>query len=285
MKFVHINPSNFYQHRFVDIASNMREFLGIIEHTGIVHFSHVRTYKDQSRCLMTTHPDFSEIFIKEKFYQRVFCADPSLYKEGFVLLKNIGCNDIEKALAQCQIGETATFVKPHEDYTDFWYFGANLEQKSMTEFYGANIDMLEKFIGYFKQRGKQLLNYIYDNQLIYPGKLEDKSLLVSDKWDEINMSPKRQKFSTNYPDLVDDSKQLLEIATQKNFTFAELRCAYHLRRGYTPKEIARKVNSSVRTIEKHLVQLKQKMGSRSLIHLVSQLCSFKHSSSKIVSYY
>lgn len=275
MKYVDINPSNFYQHRFVDVASNMREFIYIIGYTNIVHFSHVRTYKDQSKCLITTHPEFSELFIKQGFYKRVFCADPSKYKKGLALVKNIDCHEIENGLAQCQIGETAVFVNPTSEYTDFWYFGAKLGTENMGDFYCANIDLLEKFISYFQQRGKRLLDHVYDNQLIYPGQLDDKTLLVSNKWDQINLLPQRDKLSIIHADRIDENSLLFELALSKRFTLAELRCAYYLRKGCVPKEIARYTNISVRTVEKHLINLKNKMNSRSLIHLVSQLHTSK----------
>lgn len=258
-----VNVDNYQKQFHVSVADNIRQICSILSPYGITHFSHGRNYNSEAYSLFTTHPEFSEIFIREQFYTIAYCAKASQYQSCVVLSNQLDIPSISQAQLQTGIANVIVFVKPYKDYVDFWWFGTKPEFSQAKEFYLSNIDLLENFIDYFKQKASKLLNELYKHRMIYCGKWNDTTKLVTSEINDINLNATIQQ--------IEENQRLYSIALKKNFTIEELKCASYLIQGFSPKEIARTCDKSVRTIEKQLLSLRYKMNSRSLLHLATQL--------------
>lgn len=236
---------------------------------GILHFSHVRRWLDGSYSLFTTHPEFSVTFVKERFYRKIFGASPTEYKSGVVFIDEIKdyCHFIIKACIE--IGgfkPDLMITEASSAHTDFYWFGTSTKQKNVYSFYLNNFDYIRNFLKYFNYTAKTFMLDVYDNKLINDEFGDDLSPLV------------RDDFCSNYG-VIDESsastpyKYVFEYAIAYEFTVQEFNCAMCLCHGMSSKEIALKIGVSYRTVEKHIQKLKEKMKSRSVLHLISQLLS------------
>lgn len=266
IKPIDITPESYSRQYHATVCSEVKQLASVLKCYGISHFSHTRNYGKNIGTLLTTDPEFSDLFVRENFHKDIFCAEPHQYKKSVVLDSELGNLKIRKALSSHQIANVITFIQPAINYTDFWYFGTKPGNDTIIEFYYSNINLLSDFITYFKQRGHKILKQSFRNRMRYPGQMGDNSILISDEIMQVNLLCQNDIINHAQFDT-----SLFDLALKKQFTLEETCCAALLMKGYCPKEIAKIRNKSVRTVEKHIINLRNKMGSRSSIHLVAQL--------------
>lgn len=128
-------------------------------------------------------------------------------------------------------------------------------------FYVNRLDKLYLFINNFKISCRYVLNKLYNSPLVYPTKAGETTPLSSPEWRSIY----------NGSRCLGNVDRLTNLVKKYRLTPKELIVASHLISGCSQKEVASLLNLSPRTVEKHVVHLKEKTGSRSIIHLMSNL--------------
>jgi hypothetical protein len=90
------------------------------------------------------------------------------------------------------------FLERYKDYTEHYCYAAETHNSEIVNFYLENIDILEKFKFYFKDKARKLIKYSENNRLLIPDKmfLQFDNKLIPDK------NEKQKTFHELRPDIV-----------------------------------------------------------------------------------
>lgn len=252
-----LNNTNIERQHFARVGSDMRALAVPLQSLGIEVFARIRIWSDQTVSLLTTHPSFSVLFVKEKFYEFAFAGKPEKYMSGIILLDDsLHCPKIKKIkdtfVEHSGLKLDISIIEKFDTYTDLYWFGTPCNIVNTANFYLNKIGYLKAYISSIKESAQTLFSESEQYQLIYPTPSADTTLLTS---------PDFHKFINGY----EKPKNLYP------FTKREHSCLLLLKNGLSPKEIANHLNRSPRTIEKHLINIRKKMGKESLLKLMPSL--------------
>lgn len=120
--------------------------------------------------------------------------------------------------------------------------------------YLNHIDLFERFLDYFREKAKPLIERAMKEKIIIPNKFE--------------LAPK----GLMYKDL--DRQAFLNLLNPQHFSMREMECIRLLTRGYTHKMIAQELGISPRTVETYLEHIKEKTDTHTKGELVKYLLKF-----------
>lgn len=144
-----------------------------------------------------------------------------------------------------------SIFKQREDSIELWGFAADRQAENMQSFYIENLDLLKKFITAFNRNASEIITPTSSNLAIYKD-FKIKAVIIDDyELKKINEFIKATNVNKH------------PIITQKGEVFLskkELLCISNLAAGKSAKQIASGLGSSQRTIEKHVENIKNKLG-------------------------
>jgi DNA-binding CsgD family transcriptional regulator len=258
-----VEKISFSNHLFVTSAQDVITIAKPLIKFGITHFAYQKLHKDGSVELLGTHAGFTEKFIKEKLYQNTFVGDVDKYISCYALWRDINCPEIT-ALAGggFNIGNGLIITKRSENFCEFFYFASTPENHQINSFYINNIDSLEKFIIFFKESAKSILNTGKQQRILYPAP-GDTTLLISSDW--------KNKITPIKSTEIKLSNYIENESLDTPLTDRELECALFLKTGSSAKETAKLLAISPRTVEKHTDNIKEKLKCKTKLQLIATL--------------
>ncbi len=235
---------------------------------GITSFNYVRTYDDGSQINLTNIPAWLEYFYKNEFYRiGAFERHPSQYESGYALWPHLSGQKIFfDARSYFNIDNGITLIEKQLDSCDFYYFGTTTNNSAIINFYLNNIDLLKRFILYFKDRANSIIKKASQNRIVLPNHFDQ------------HESPNKKETYT----LESFKKEFLKETAIKNLrltgdlegellTSKQLGCIIYLIEGKTAKEIAKILRISYRTVEGHINKLKIRFNCNTKNQLISKL--------------
>jgi LuxR family transcriptional regulator, quorum-sensing system regulator SolR len=135
------------------------------------------------------------------------------------------------------------FVKVHENHTDIFDFATDNHRSDLINFYLNNIDLLNNFFLEYCMQFKDLLAWFALNAM------------------EIPLRPK--DFKRSIPGQL------------SSLTPREMECLSLIVQGNTAKMVARHLNVSYRTVERHIENSKEKLKVRYQAELISKYLDLK----------
>lgn len=155
------------------------------------------------------------------------------------------------ALYDFNIWNGLSIFKQREDSIELWGFAADRQTEKMQNFYIENIEFLKDFTASFNLNAADLILPSKRNLAMY---LDFKPLIYLDEYD----SRKIDEFIKSTPI---NKKPIITSGGEVFLATKELKCLHLLASGKNAKQIAQSLKSSVRTIEKHLENIKRKVAS------------------------
>ena len=267
--------ANIHKQFFTQCGDDMRQLAEPLLPLGIVYFGYNRLYADQSRARLTTHPDYTILYIKERFYEQAFGGALNQYQSGFYFYDELNHSAKDKEILQTIRNASIEhddfkldflIIDKQATYADFFWFGTPSAFTTLYTFYLNNLAYLQNYILQLKESGRHIFKEAHRHQYIYPTSGNDKTLLGSAEW--------QKQMCLN--DLSCQHNSVLKVLSKSLCEKSLLTCKESLvaacvQQGFIPKQIAVQMHISVRTVEKHIEHIKQKFGSRNLLHLVTQL--------------
>lgn len=227
-----------------------------LKELDINFFNHVRFYNDGSVTVLTSNA----LWLK-------YCLNNERPREGNIMglesgiylwsdiLENEVVSDAKHYFGICRVIQ---FIEKKESHRDVFAFGSKIDRDTTTSFYFNNLDLLKKFIFFYKTRAKKLLEIADKNRVITPVIMKTANLpSVIEKLTRIN-NEKRTKFQT-----------LINNDLMQPLTKQQLLCLSLLAEGKTAKEAGRILKLSYRTIEDHIRNIKNKLHCSSKSDLIS----------------
>jgi DNA-binding CsgD family transcriptional regulator len=216
----------------------------------ISYFCWFRMFNNGSSQLLISNPELAKFHLNKKKYLVSPNIEDKLIKKCFYYFNFPNCNDkFEEVLYNYKnllnIHNPIYLFEKHENYYDSFWFASKKDDPSIYNFYLNNMNVLERFKLYFKDKAEKLILETFKNQLIIPKKMwcniSKKSPITIEK----NIIPNLQINKVNFSPIL--SKKEIEVTQW-------------LARGRTFKEIAKILQISPRTIEHHINNIKRKTG-------------------------
>lgn len=249
---------DYSKHYFATVRDDVQQLLKPLNQYGINYFSYSSFNRNNEEEFLSTDFTSCMIYVNEKYYQNLFCGDPDDYQNGAVLWSDIAnsCPAAAKMFGQFKqeagVANGVVITEKYQDKAIQFYFAGDWENYWLNSFYMNNLDILYAFIRYFKESGAGLLKQASQHKVYVPN-AGDKTLLA--------MKDNRYWHSPHIAE-----KQLF-ASKLYGLTKRELECIDYLAKGYTYKMIAKVMDISHRTVEKHLSSAKEKTGSNNLCKL------------------
>jgi len=251
--------TRFYRsHTTFATVSDMVQLTLPLKKIGLTYFTHDRTYLDGAHLRLTNAPEWIEHYYKSEIYKRaIFEKDSKWLDEGFIFWSFLKREPIYDAAASFDIDHGLTIVEKHDHYSDFFHFGSARNKAIAQDLLLANIGMLYDYINYYKHQGQKLITVAEKTRFILPG-MNETNELPTERLNEIEELDLKN-ILRNQPDRYYFGPSYL--------TKREMDIIFLLRIGSNESEIARQLNLSVRTLETHIKNIKEKTGCRTLFEL------------------
>lgn len=234
------------------------------QYFNISYFNHIRYFADGKRICLTNNSEWVQHFCRKKYYLLKPLEDnKNNHDAGHILWDNLKDSTIyQTALSEFNINHGLTFVEKGENYTDFYHFGNPAQLIASNDYYLGLIDVLKKFILYYKEKAHKLI--LTSNILHFPEfELPLTAIPISNPFEEIkknflaDLNIQRYylggKFGDNY------------------LTARELDCAKWLAMGKSAEEIALILDVTPRTAITHINNIKEKLNCVKTSQLVFKL--------------
>lgn len=205
--------------------------------------------------LSTNHEWLHERMLKiphnGKSFHKPLCAAVDNKYSLFLWQDNFS-DPIVSLLKEFNIFNGVTVYKRNGSSVEAWSFGATLEDVAAQNYYINNVDFLKKFITFFNNTAKILIDTADASKL---AQFNEKIFII-----DPSESPK--KLNSLSSDSQNATKDLHHLSKR------ELECLQILSMGKTFKEVAKTMSVSPRTIESHINSIKNKLNSNSKSDLI-----------------
>lgn len=229
-------------HLFFTVENTMRQICdNMLSPVGIVYFNYLRYYNDGSCYLLSTH----EKAIKDIFENNVPVAAPvseKYIKNNFnYFLLPIGSYDkyLHRMKVNLNLEYFINLIDRYNNYFELFCFGSRSNHSEIVNFYINNMNFLEKFKFYFKDKAADLIRTGEQNKVILPEIMKPPYQGLENNSDHFFL---RNHIKSRHGDV--------EL-TQRQYD-----CLAQLAAGRTAKEAARQLGISHRTVENYLANLK-----------------------------
>ncbi len=227
----------------------------LIQFFGIGSFVYQKNALDGSEIRLSNQPEWIQFFFENQLYKEsVFEQSPQQYeKNRFVWAALPQHQPVLEKAREFNIDHGVTFVEPQKDGCEFFFLGAPRDQPNVLSLMLSHLDLLETFLGYFRQRAEALIK-----------KAEQHRIIVADKYTLNTSAP--------LPSITFDRGAFLSSLQERSlFSPREQQCIQLLLSGYNFKMIANTLNISYRTIETHFEHIKQKTNCHTKAELIYYL--------------
>jgi LuxR family quorum-sensing system transcriptional regulator SolR len=248
------------------IQPRLNELCEPLKLFGITNFAYVQITRDNRCFRIGNHSEYTKIFFETECYNRydINRWDCSVTKENSTrsYIWNVdpsGCN--ADARLSAGIWNGITIYRKINGLKEVWAFGGTLQDNNLPFFFLNNLDLLLKYMTYFKSESQDILD------------LSDKSKSI-----QITLNEQDPSFILDggqfesFNKKIQIRRYLLEANEGKFWlTAKELKCLVYKNQGLSAKEVARVLDISNRTVETHLDNIKIKSGMENVSQVLS-LC-------------
>lgn len=243
------------------------------EHFGLTSFVYRKNYNDGTEISISNQPEWIEHFYnnKEIIKKSVFDKHPDSYQSGFVLWSQLkGHQEILQRAKAFDIDHGVTIVKKVSDGVELCYFGTRSKNSDVVNHYLNNLDLLERFVLYFKDQASEIIRSAEKQKIIV---FDDKFANVDIDEEDINaIKP------TNTRERFLKATQLKKFHPDGEFqgislSAREMDVIACLLRGMTSEDTGKAIHLSPRTIEDYLTELRAKFNVQSKSLLTQKLRS------------
>lgn len=264
------------EHPILVHANDIADICRPLHHLNITYFCHVRIDNNEKFSAIANNPQFAEHYLKNKYYNADIHMDKDNSLGNMILWDAIPkCGETEEldvVAAAYNVRHTFTLIENNVDSRDYYHFSTHLDDWSINQIYLSNLDLLKKFIHYFKvtMRHSRQLSNAYQWQY---GIDDDASgFSIQDNYITESANVRGEflhSLSSNKPHeneivlLRNNSEELLTLAPQQS------KCLLLLAKGLSCKEIALQLNLSYRTVEFYLRNLRKSLGYRNSKEMIA----------------
>ena len=158
-------------HITLSSPAEIEEICAPLKKINIETFIYIKNYKNGKLIHLSNRGNWLEHFYERNFYKiGPFEKLKDIYKEGVLLWSHLsGKQVMREAKEYFNMAHGITIVEKNFDGSDeFYSFGAGKDNPEVVIFCLNNIDMLKRFILYFKCKAEKILKHAEQNKIILP---------------------------------------------------------------------------------------------------------------------
>lgn len=247
------------KHIALDSADDVNQICMPLAKIGITYFSFVRSFKDGSHIRLSNNAAWTKHYYSRGFYNVVLKQVPDA--DGNILWSSIDRYPLfHDASEFFNVDNGTVLVLTIDDVVERYFFGSTRDNKQVNYIYLNKLDILKRFILYFKEVGAPLINKASRSKIILP-KQE-----VCKHDEEFYNNGLLQEF-------LDDIKiEKISIRVKGEDVYisnSEAKILSLIKCGYTAKEISTKIGLKPKTIEIYRDKLKDKLNQYTKGNLVT----------------
>ena len=252
---------------FLSFSAQVRQICEpIFQRFGISFFDYARYYPDN-----TTEYFFSnEAYIRFFFDHPAYRLTPIAIPPGKYLWSTyIAPELLEKIHEQFDLYHGITYIKQQEHYTECFNFAASKKNENILNVFLNQEDILEYFVIFFINTIEGFRKKNRNSRIVTP------EHLLSVNKEEIPFDRESAyQFITECNQRLQLRKNSYPIVVKEKmttFTSRELQCLALLNEGFSSKQIAKKINRSVRTVDIFRTNILNKTHCYSTLELFEKL--------------
>jgi LuxR family transcriptional regulator, quorum-sensing system regulator SolR len=253
---------------FCKSISNICEPLS--QHFNVTFFDFCRVFNDGSFFNLTSKGEWLEHFYRNQYFLLGADKFNECIKSRYFLWtemeeKSIPQKQFLEARNDFNIDHGVSIIEKHKDFYDIYNFAARRENYFIINFYLNNMDLLEKFTLYFRDKAQKLI------QLSEANKITVGRIITQDSIGYCKDEPDFLYDLTRYLQTIEPKKYRIfdnnkEILLLKR----EFQCLQALARGKAIKKISGDLCLSPRTIEDFVSKLKDKLACNTKSMLIDK---------------
>lgn len=242
-----LNYHKAMQDHFATIVSPLKNCFNI-------NFSHMRYFFDGSLWFISSLPSWTQFYYEnELFKDRAHAKILQFGKstKEFLWSGVEQTTNTFESLHSFNIhhGYSVANVRSEDGWIDIYNFSSSLENENVIHLYNHNQRLLKKFILYFNEQGKDIIDGLERVKFCQTGEK-----IIFSNTEDFNQKSKiflnKIKFKNIY---VHVNRQ------KKHLTPKDVECLKYYSKGLSAKEIALRMNLSPRTIEDKISQIKYRL--------------------------
>ena len=254
------HPSLLYAHEIENICQPLKKL-------NITYFAHVKLTHDKKFSGISSNPRFTEHYLKNKYFASDIHGIDEDKVGNHIVWDAIEFTSIGEKIciesAQLGVYSPFTIIKKSPDCINYYHFACNVRDKKINQTYLANIDLLYRFIDYFKEKIaqsklKEAYKFIIDLQAISP--------IVMTPFDNEPMICNESDFFKN-SDLHKNKKVIINDVTLSK---RQNEILHLIIRGKTVKEISKLLQLSPRTVGHYFDTVKMKFNVSTKSELIAR---------------
>lgn len=227
----------------------------IFNNTEIKFFNYARYYKNGSAFTFSSSVGWHQYLISDPKLLNIALTAFTTTNNGIFLWSVRSKKAVRVARNEFKFDYPIAIVKNYKTFYEIVSFGTNPGNEKILEFYFNNLDYLEKFIMYFRDKASKLIAVAdkEDNRFSIPEFPADSIVLtgrkiLEEKTQRILLDTKINKFFFH------DNGEF------KCLSKREVECLIFVLRGKTAKKIGILLNISAKTVEEYISSAKNKLG-------------------------
>lgn len=260
------------QDSFITVTSarEVKEVCAPLNRLGIGYFHYAKMYSDGSVLLLVSNAEWHKhVFLKEK--PGPWPSDGVRLEEGCYLWDSIYHYElVEDANNYFDIASGMVLVKKYKGYHDVYSFGAAKGEKDIINFCFNNVDMLEKFTLYFKEKLSKVIKVADNNRIVVPGSMRDKNHLYSSSLSHFDSL--KGSFLT---DIGFMDQEMTVDRCRLELRKREIDVLNYISKGKTAKEAANILGLAPRTVERYMANAKERLNCYSKSQLIDKFLKNK----------
>lgn len=256
------------QHFFLTSARDIDAICAPLKkHFGITSFVYQKNFSQGGEIRLSNQPEWLKHFYDQEYYkQSVFETHPDHYQSGFALWSELKHHsEVLDAAHEFHITHGVTLTVKVDDGVEFYFFGTTPDNHQVVSLYLNNMDLLERFIVYFKDKAKKLIEQASRHKIFIHKNYERN---IAEQESAAIFHPGEMTREAFLEDTIIKSYVFDEHTI---LTKRELDCVQCLLQGKTLQQTAEMLFISPRTAETHLENVRQKLHCQNKSELIAKL--------------
>lgn len=234
-------------------ATQVEQICQPLKQLGIVFFCYDRCYFDGSHIRLSNDPNWMRVFYDKRYHNTIAYDLPD--KDGHVFWS---CYQdaalFEDARNGFNIAKGVTLIERAQDSIHRYGFGTPVNHHGIDKICYQDLDLLYRFVHYFKERGLALLQQANQHKILLA---ENRPVDVA----TLMNKPVNDSIRELFLQQTQVSRYYLDTAIPEQYlTHREAEVATLIRMGKTVKMIAKDLLLSPRTVEEYMSRMKSKLG-------------------------
>jgi len=216
--------------------------------TKLTFFEYNKSFLDYSRITVTTNAEWVYTYYNSGYYTKgMHHRHVKTYRKGYNYWNSAGRNVVNNlAKDNFNIDNGFTIIEPSSDVCEFYHFASMAEEKNTLNFYFNYINLLYRFIAYFKCEAQDIISYYSKNRIRLKADTSENIINNNAYLEEGKLFPvKKFYFQLN------DKCQYL--------TNREIDIATWILNGKSSEEIGIILGISKKTVDAHVDSIKAKL--------------------------